>query len=262
MRDGARIIPLTLSFTFFRIAPLTHASASGRALVLRDRLDRVRRTARTFFFVAACVAFFFAAPSVASAEDPSDTDLANGPLSPVVPPPLNTPYLQYGVAFTALFVAAPGAMCSHPDPPCILGSGGGIAVRVGWRSAGPWYFGGAYELTKQDPNKLYRLATLQQLRFEARYYITTGRDTQPYLTAGAGIGGYGNEGGIQTYGPSAFLGIGVETQLSRRTVVGIALGYQLIKFKSFSEDGNPLIRDPGYASLIGIDLILEGRDPL
>src|SRR5205085_12042020 len=109
-----------------------------------------------------------------------------------------------------------------PPAPCILGSGGGITARLGRRSAGPWYFGGAYELTKQDPNKLYRLATLQQLRFEARYYITTGRDTQPYASFGGGLAIYGNEGGADTVAGVAYLAIGVETQLSRRTVIGVA----------------------------------------
>jgi hypothetical protein len=191
----------------------------------------------------------------------TDSDVTSPQLAaPVAPPPLNTPFLQYGVAFTAEFVPSAGPMCPTARE-CILGSGGGIAARVGRRSAGPWYFGGAYELSKQDPNKLYRLATLQQLRGEARYYISTGRDTQPYGAFGAGFVGYGNEGSFDTYGPMAFLAIGIETQISRRTVVGIAIAYRAMFFRDFND---PLdeTRRAGVAQIFGIDVSLEGRDPL
>ena len=183
----------------------------------------------------------------------------------MVPPPLNTPYLQYGVAFTAEVAPFPGGLCPS-GLPCILGSGGGIAARVGRRSAGPWYFGGAYEITKQDPAKLLRLATLQQLRAEARYYVTTGRDTQPYFAGGAGVVGYGNEGGIQTYGPNFYLGVGLETQLSRRTVVGFNLGWRVMDFihpiRVPGEGLDASQQRSGLAQMFGIDLTLEGRDPI
>ena len=94
------------------------------------------------------------------------------------PPPTNIPYWQYGVSLVSEGVIDSGAICSDPKQPCIFGSGAGIAIRLGVRTAGPWYFGGAYELSKQDPNNLYRLAILQQLRAEARYYLDTGRDVQ------------------------------------------------------------------------------------
>src|SRR5262249_12267815 len=117
----------------------------------------------------------------------------------------------------------------------------------------------------QDPNKLFRLAILQQLRFEARYYLTTGRDTQPYGVLGGGAAGYGNEGGISTYGPCLLAAVGLETQLSRRTVVGVALGYRLIEFARFT-DSSGAQRGPekqgALAQLFGIELVLEGRDPL
>ena len=83
-------------------------------------------------------------------------DLQNAP-----PPPTNVVYVQYGVAFTTEVVTAAGPMCDNRAVPCILGPGGGVAIRAGWRGTGPWYLGGAYELSKQDPNKLLRLAWLE-----------------------------------------------------------------------------------------------------
>ena len=70
-----------------------------------------------------------------------------------------------------------------PRPkPCILGSGGGLAIRAGYRNPGPWYIGGAYEFTKMDSSNLYRLGIFQQLRFEMRYLLDTGYRASPYLT--------------------------------------------------------------------------------
>jgi hypothetical protein len=201
-------------------------------------------------------------PSLALAEEATTDD----EVSSLTPPPINTPYLQYGVSFTGELVTSAGPMCSTAGvpggPPCILGSGGGVAVRVGRRAAGPWYIGGAYELSKQDPSNLYRLATLQQVRGELRYYIPTGWVTTPYASAGLGLAGYGNEGGIDTAGPLAFGAFGAEVQLSRRTVAGIALAYRTIYFWPFEDPTRLFRRDAGVAQMIGLDLILEARDPL
>jgi hypothetical protein len=210
-----------------------------------------------------------------------ETGTESLPLAPEAPapPPLNTSYLQYGVAFTAEVLASAGPMCevgaggasfgqsASPDSsgglsPCVIGSGGGLAARVGYRSAGPLYLGGAYEVSKQDPNKIYRLALLQQLRVETRYYFYRGLDTQPYLGAAAGAAGYGNEWGIQTYGPSISIGGGAEAQISRRTVVSFGLTYRAIAFLNRFTDPSRTERAPGLAHFVGLDLALEARDPL
>jgi hypothetical protein len=198
------------------------------------------------------------ATSPTSAEAPSgEAGAGEAP----APPPINTPYLQYGVSLTAEFLASAGRLCAVATEPCILGSGGGLAVRIGKRTASPWYFGGAYELSKQDPNKLYRLAILQQARAEARYYFNTGRDVQPYGHFGAGAAGYGNEWGIDTFGPMGFLALGAEVQLSLRRVVGASLAYRMMYLSSFT-DSSRTAREAGLAQFIGLDLILEARDPL
>ena len=191
-------------------------------------------------------------------------DLGTRPLIELqssLPPPTNVVYVQYGVALTAEAVSAAGPICDNTAVPCILGPGGGVAVRVGWRGTGPLYFGGAYELSKQDPNKLLRLAILQQVRAEGRYYFVSGRDTEPYVSAGLGLAGYGNEWGIDTWGPASFLGLGLETQLTRRTVVGVALAYRLLYLQRFT-DTTGAARDAGIAQLIGLDFVLEQRDPI
>jgi hypothetical protein len=193
---------------------------------------------------------------VADAEGPKLVDLQNAP-----PPPTNVVYLQYGVAFTAEVVSAAGPICDNIAVPCILGPGGGVVIRAGWRGTGPFYLGGAYEFSKQDPNKLLRLAILQQVRAEGRYYFISGRDAEPYLTGGLGLAGYGNEWGIDTWGPASFAGLGVEGQITRRTVIGAALAYRLIYFQKFTDTtGAP--RDSGVAQLIGLDLVLEQREAI
>jgi len=178
-----------------------------------------------------------------------------------LPPPTNVVYLQYGVAFTAEVVSAAGPICDNVAVPCILGPGGGIAVRAGLRGTGALYLGGAYEFSKQDPNKLLRLAILQQARVEGRYYFVSGRVTEPYVSTGLGVAGYGDEWRVDTWGPAGFLGLGVEAQITRRTVVGAALAYRMLYFQSFTDTtGAP--RDAGVAQIIGLDLVLEQREPI
>jgi hypothetical protein len=61
-----------------------------------------------------------------------------------LPPPQSFDYLQYGVALVAEAVVSAGDVCpAGAEAPCIFGSGGGLAVRVGYRSRGPWYASGA-----------------------------------------------------------------------------------------------------------------------
>jgi hypothetical protein len=203
-------------------------------------------------------------PAVADPTAPPGSEPATRPLvdlQSALPPPTNIVYLQYGVAFTAEVVTAAGPICDNVSVPCILGPGGGVAIRAGWRGTGAIYLGGAYELSKQDPNKLLRLAILQQARFEGRYYFVSGRDIEPYLASGAGVAGYGNEWGVDTWGPTAFLGAGVEAQITRRTVVGLAFNYRFLYFQKF-QDTTGADRTAGVAQLFGLDLVLEQRDPI
>jgi hypothetical protein len=200
-------------------------------------------------------------PAPAGAPAPSGTgeetlDVIEG----TNPPPTNIFYFQYGVALAAEMVSSAGPICDTPQAPSILGPGGGIAVRAGWRGAGPIYLGGAYEVTKQDPSKLYRLALLQQARAEGRYYFMNARVTEPYASLGLGVAGYGNEWGVDTWGPGASLGFGVEYQVTQRTVIGMALNYRVIYFSRFT-DTSGAARDAGIAQLVGFDFVLEQRDP-
>ena len=182
----------------------------------------------------------------------------NADISRTPPPPSHLVYFQYGVAFNSESVLSAGGICNAAGTPCILGSGGGITIRGGWRNSGSLYFGFAYELTKQDPNKLYRIALLQQARAEGRYYFTTARVTEPYLSGSLGLSGYGNQWSIDTWGPGGSLGAGIEYQVSRTTVVGISLDYRLLWFNRFTDTAGTN-RDPGVAQLLGLNLVLEQR---
>lgn len=176
-------------------------------------------------------------------------------------PPAEHAYLQYGVAFAAEYVASPGPVCARDTDPCILGSGGGIAARVGWRPAREWYAGGAYELTKQDPNKLYRLALLHQLRVEGRRYFTTARETQPFVVLGVGVAGYGNEWSIDTWGPGAAIGAGLELNVAGGTLVSVAVAYRPTYLHAWV-DSSTLSHDAGIAHMVSFELMLEAQDRL
>jgi hypothetical protein len=169
------------------------------------------------------VAFALASAAARSAEaDPP-------PAAPVTlaPPRQEAAFVEFGVALGGEVAASTGGLCpSDSRVPCIFGSGGGLTTRAGYRFASPLYLGGAYEFSKQDSKNLLRLAILQQLRFEARYLLDTVSRYEPFVTAGVGVAGYGNEWSVDTWGPTGFVGIGLETQLSRTSIFDVALVYR------------------------------------
>src|SRR3974390_3331068 len=129
----------------------------------------------------------------ATAEGPTPPDVR--PI--VAQPPGEGAYRQYGAALAAEIVANAGPACAgggdpNNPPPCILGSGGGMIARAGWRPNESWYWGGAYEVSKQDAHQLYRIALLQQVRAEMRRYLPTGHAASPFVVVGAGVSGYGS----------------------------------------------------------------------
>jgi len=183
------------------------------------------------------------------------------------PPPINVHYLQYGVALAAETVASPGDVCpQEADSRCILRSGGGMAIRVGYRARSPWYVGGAYEFSRQESSNLLRLAILQQLRAETRYYLERGTRLTPYGTAGLGAALYGNEWGADTGGVVSFLGAGLEFQVSQSTLIGAGLAYRPLLLRGWTDSAGQVRADRflgfGLAHLVTLELVLEIREPL
>jgi len=197
------------------------------------------------------------------------------------PPPNNVEYFQYGVAVALEKLLSGGDVCPSPpaattppsEPqverkptPCILGSGGGLAIRMGYRSRGPWYLGGAYEFTRMDSSNLLRLGILQQLRGEARYYLDVGNRLTPYGSLGFGAVFYGNEWAVSSGGPMLSAGLGLEFQITQSTVMGIALGYRGFLFHNWTDSTGQVRANEylgfGFAHTIGLELILELRSPL
>lgn len=189
------------------------------------------------------------------------------PDSPRRPPSSSFDYLQYGVAFAAETVASAGDVCpSRATAPCIFGSGGGLAVRVGYRARGPWYVGGAYESSRHDSSNLMRFAILQQLRAESRFYLDQGQRLTPYLQGGGGVAIYGNEWGSETGGITTHLGAGFELQLSRTAVVGASAVYRPFLFRGWTDGAGQRRADRylgfGLAHVVSLELVFEIRDPL
>jgi hypothetical protein len=180
---------------------------------------------------------------------------------PPAPPPLHISYASYGVAVAADILAHAGPTCRVSADPCILGSGGGLVLRGGYRSPGPWYVGGAYQFTTTDSNNLYRLAVLQQLRAEMRYMLDMGFRTSPYATWGLGAVVYGNEWGVETGGGTIFGGIGAEIQLSRLALLGVSATYQPVLFAAWTDTAN-FQRPVGVAHFMHIELQVEIRSEL
>ena len=176
-------------------------------------------------------------------------------------------YFQYGVAVAVEKLASGADVCpAQAKTPCILGSGGGLTIRMGYRSRGPWYVGGAYEFTRMDSSNLLRLAILQQLRAEGRFYLDAGNRLTPYGHFGFGAAFYGNEWTVSTGGPTASAGVGLEFQVTQSTVIGGALGYRAFLLHHWTDSTNEQRADRylgfGLAHTIGFELTLELRSPL
>ena len=175
---------------------------------------------------------------------------------------LETGSVQYGAALTAELLASAGAICPvGATVPCVIGSGGGLAIRAGYRFHSPFYLGGAYEFSKQDAHKSITLAILQQARAEVRYFLPFRGVYMPFLTAGTGAVAYGGQFSAETLGGMAFLGVGLELQLSRTAVMAFILSYRPILLLTW-QDTARLERPTGILSMVGLELALEQRVPI
>jgi hypothetical protein len=168
--------------------------------------------------------------------------------------------VQYGVGFDGEFVIAPGDICPKTEP-CILGSGGGITANIGLLYGRSSYAGIAYSLTKQNPSRLYRFATLQEGRLEIRRYLESERDTRLFGAIGTGLAGYGEEWGVDTYGPLIMAAVGAEVELSAKTVAVASLGYRAVRFSSF-RDSAGTERNWGVSHFMSLEVALEARSDL
>ena len=65
--------------------------------------------------------------------------VAHAQAAPVLPPPTSVEYVQYGVSLHTLTLLDSGDVCPvNAKTPCIVGSGGGLGLRVGYRTRGPF----------------------------------------------------------------------------------------------------------------------------
>jgi hypothetical protein len=208
----------------------------------------------------------FAKPS--EAQELADFSQPDPSLPAPTPPPISSHYLQYGVGLTGETVASPGQVCPRGENalPCILGDGGGLLIRVGYRSRGPWYIGGAYEFSRQDSANLLRLPILQQLRAELRVHLTRVTRLSPYLAASLGGTIYGNEWGLDTWGGVSGVGAGLAFQVTPSIVLNIALNYRQLFLHRWTDGAGaergigPL--DFGLAHIVASEFGFEIREPL
>jgi hypothetical protein len=240
---------------------LTHAMRKDRRSVFWRR---------TVLWTSALAPVSLGIPASAAGDEPA-LEAGQGA---TVPPKSHHAYLQYGVALAAEGVASAGPICSGQvqgsilsifaltatPSNCILGSGGGISARAGWRPSELLYFGGSYEMTKQDPNQLYRLGILQMARAEGRRYFPVGRDVTPFVLLAVGLHGYGNEWGIDTWGPDGSLGGGLEVELGG-PVLDLTLAYRAMDFSGWT-DTSHLTHPAGVAQFLAFEVSIEAKDAL
>lgn len=183
-------------------------------------------------------------------------------------PPIRASYFAYGAALTGDVLAAPGPTCSGSTvgtsdrlQPCILGSGGGVVLRAGYRAPGPWYVGGAYQFTRTESGNLYTLPIMQQLRVEFRYLLEMAYRTRPYFIGGLGGVIYGNEWGAETGGGHALAGVGFEFEAARKVLIGLTTSYQPVLLAGF-QDTAGIDRPVGLAHYLRLAVHFEVRSQL
>lgn len=176
--------------------------------------------------------------------------------------PLELQYVQYGVSIGAMGIIDAGVPCSQsPGEPCILGSGGGLAVRGGARTSPRWYWGGAYEFARTDSSNLYRLGIFQSLLAEVRYHPLTGYRTSPFLVARLGGCGYGSEWAVETGGGVAGIGAGFEFEVSRDALIGLSLTYRPALLAGWRDTAG-IARETGLVQFWGLEFHFELRSDL
>lgn len=183
------------------------------------------------------------------------------------PPPISAHYIQYGVALTSEAVMTRAPDCgASAELGCILDDGAGLALRVGYRSRGAWYFGGAYEFSRQDSSNLLRLAILQQLRLESRYHLSRFTRLSPYLAGALGFVVYGNEWGVDTWGAGLTLGAGMEFQVTPTILFDVSLNYRPHLLRNWTESGLPVRGDGvsgfGFVQLFSIEVGVDIKEAL
>lgn len=174
-------------------------------------------------------------------------------------PPAQLDFVQWGAAITVESRANAGDVCpADAKRPCILGSGGGVALRVGRRWHQDVYMGGAYEFSKQDASNLLRLPILQQARIEARDYLSRGTRLVPYVGAAVGVAAYGSEWRVDTLGPMGGVTGGLEFESTREVFVGLGLAYKVMRLSGWV-DGAQQERPAAFAHFVALELTLETR---
>ena len=87
--------------------------------------------------IAVALAWLGTATPAALADEAAAVAVEPEALAPSAPP--RRAQIQYGVAYTVEVIPQAGPVCANQDQPCILGSGGGIDVSVGWRPTDAFY---------------------------------------------------------------------------------------------------------------------------
>jgi hypothetical protein len=255
-----------LELTDLRTTVQTRPHALG---VAGERPWRGTKTRRTFLGVhphraAAHLAIVHAAALIlAPASARADVAPANIAPPNIAPPEnrLETGYVQYGAALSAEFLASSGAICPEGmSVPCVIGSGGGVGVRGGYRFHAPFYLGVAYEFSKHDAHKSIYLAILQQVRAETRYFLPVPGAYRPFLTTGLGAVGYGSQWGLDTVGGMALIGFGLEIEFTGSSLMSLILSYRPILLTNW-RDSALLDRPTGVLSLVGLEVGFEQRVP-
>ena len=110
---------------------------------------------------------------------------------------------------------------------------------------------------------MLRLAILQQLRGQTRYYLDQGTRLTRYLSAGVGAAIYGNEWGVESGGPVLCIGAGGEYQAGDTAVVGLSVNWRSLVFGKWTDSAGQTRADRflglGMGHLLSLEFILEIR---
>lgn len=180
---------------------------------------------------------------------------AQTPASAAVPPlallPDFRPYRVYTGSIQTSALLHADSVCPSGAAVCPFGGGGGIVIAVGRRYQRNHEWQINYEVSVRNARNLFFSATLQQVRFEHRWFWYSRRTNfEPFVGVGGGIAVYGERFLVTTLGPVLSGVGGANYYLSPFVVLNFSLRLEALRFLIPFDTGDGVRRSDGGAATI------------
>lgn len=168
----------------------------------------------------------------------------------------DVPYGAYGISVGARIVAASGSLCPDREGvTCVLGTGGGFALRASRRWPTGLGIEGGYEVFAHNTGDLYDPGLVQALFASARAEVATAGRVRPFGRAGIVLAALGDSFAPDTAGAGLDVAGGLEVELSQVLAISVAGTTRALWFLPFETQDGVGRSDGGVPTLLlGIEV--------